>query len=161
MKLKIRARMGFGPGEDRHIAVLNRLLSLDVLDGRQVLRIELDPRHAALIVGQAGLDGDRAEGVTTPGEKGGDYYNIEPLTEDSKTFDRSLCARLGYLAQELPMIRHCFTRSAAFMAKPRIESWNKLRRVARFMKQHRRRTREFIGQEDCILLKVSADSDWA
>ena len=64
MRLKIRARMGFGPGEDRHIAVLNRLLSLDVLDGRQVLRIEPDPRHAALIVRQAGLDGDRAKGVT-------------------------------------------------------------------------------------------------
>ena len=83
MRLKIRARMGFGPGEDRHIAVLNRLLSLDVMNGRQVLRIEPDPRHAALIVRQAGLDGDRAKGVTTPGEKGGDYHNLEPLTEDS------------------------------------------------------------------------------
>ena len=32
--LKIRARMGVDPGEDRHIAVLNRELSQDVLDGR-------------------------------------------------------------------------------------------------------------------------------
>ena len=55
MRVKIRARMGFGPGEDRHIAVLNRLLSLEVLDGRHVLRVEPDPRHAALIVRQAGL----------------------------------------------------------------------------------------------------------
>ena len=34
MKLKIRARMGVDLGEDRHIAVLNRELSQDVLDGR-------------------------------------------------------------------------------------------------------------------------------
>ena len=34
VKLEIRARMGVGPGEDRHIAVLNRELSQDVLDGR-------------------------------------------------------------------------------------------------------------------------------
>ena len=58
------------------LEVLNRWLSLDVLDGRHVLRIKPDPRYAALIVRQAGLDGDRAKGVTTPGEKGGDYYNL-------------------------------------------------------------------------------------
>ena len=110
--------MGFGPGGDRRIAVLNRWLSLDVLDGRHVLRIKPAPRYAVLIVRQAGLDGDRAKGVATLGEKGGDYYNVEPPTEDSKTFDRSLCARLGYLAQDLPMIRHCLTKSTAFMAKP-------------------------------------------
>ena len=34
VKPKSRARMCAGPGEDRHIAVLNRELSQDVLDGR-------------------------------------------------------------------------------------------------------------------------------
>ena len=93
----------------------------------QVLRIEPDPRHAALIVRQAGLDGDRARGVTTLGEKDGDYYNVEPPTKDFNTFDRSLCTHLEDRIQNLPMILHCITKSAAFMAKPCIGSWNKLR----------------------------------
>ena len=59
------------------------------------------------------------------------------------------------------MVQHCFTRSAAFMAKPCIRSWNKLKRAARFKKLHQRRTREFIGQERRTVLKESADSDWA
>ena len=36
MRLKIRARMCAGPGGDRHIVVMNRELSQDVLDGRGV-----------------------------------------------------------------------------------------------------------------------------
>ena len=116
---------------------------------------------AVMIVRQAGLDGDRAKGVTWTDEKDGDYCNVEPPTKDFKTFDRSLCTHLEDRIQNLPMILHCITKSAAFMAKPCIESWNKLRRAARFMKRHHRRTREFAGQEECTVLKVSADTDWA
>ena len=68
--------------------------------------------------------------------------------EGSKTFDRSLCARLGYLDQDLPVTRHCFRRSAAFMAKPCNEGWNRLKRAASFLKSYVRR-------------KLSVDSDRA
>ena len=59
---------------------------------------------AVMIVRQAELDGDRARGVTSTGEKHGDYYTVEPLTKDSKTFDRSLCIHLEKGIQDLPMI---------------------------------------------------------
>ena len=59
------------------------------------------------------------------------------------------------------MIRHCFTMSAAFMAKPCIRSWNRLKRAACFLKSHLRGASEFIEQEKCTTLKMSVDSDWA
>ena len=114
---------------------------------------------AVMIVRQAELDGDRARGVTSTGEKDGDYCTVEPPTKDFNTFDKSLCTHLEDRIQDLPMILNCLTKSAAFMAKPCMRSWNKLKRVARFMKLHQRRTREFIGQEKRTVLKVSADSD--
>ena len=61
---------------------------------------------AVMIVRQAELDGDRARGVTSTGEKDGDYCNVEPLTKDSKTFDRSLCIQLEKGIQDLPVILH-------------------------------------------------------
>ena len=59
---------------------------------------------AVMIVRQAQLDGDRARGATSTGEKDGDYCNVEPLTKDSKTFDRSLCIHLEKSIRDLPVI---------------------------------------------------------
>ena len=61
---------------------------------------------AVMIVRQADLDGDRARGVTSTGEKDGDYCNVEQPTKDSKTFDRSLCIHLEKGIQDLPVIPH-------------------------------------------------------
>ena len=59
-----------------------------------------------MIVRRAGLDGDRARGVPSTGEKDGDYCNVEAMARDSKTFDRSLCIHLEKDIQDLPMILH-------------------------------------------------------
>jgi len=76
MILKKRAMLGFEADDDHHITILNRLVDFKVADGVETIAYEPDPRHVELLCQQVGI-GPRSKGVTTPGEKQGDYFNEE------------------------------------------------------------------------------------
>ena len=63
-------RLGFGSHCERHAELLNRIVSVGTdSDGRRYVMIEPDIRHAELVLRDLGLEGSKAEPLTTPGFK--------------------------------------------------------------------------------------------
>ena len=63
--MKKRAVLGFGPGDDKHISLLNRLITLEFAGGKRRITLEPDPRHVDLIIKGMGLRPGRSKGVST------------------------------------------------------------------------------------------------
>ena len=136
MILKLRAKMGFEDGDDKHISILNRLVSFETIDGVNRISYEPDPRHAEILVKNFGLNGGQTRGVSTPGEKSGDYWNPQPLEGPQVSEYRSCTVRLGYLAQDLPHLQLVANKVAKYMAAPIVGGYNRLKRAARFLRAH-------------------------
>ena len=66
MILKRRAMLGFEPEDDKHISVLNRLLTIATVDGQDCLKYEPDPWHAEILVSLCGLMGVHHQGSEDP-----------------------------------------------------------------------------------------------
>ena len=161
MIVKKRALLGFEAGDDHHVSILNRLVDCGMVNGVETISYEPDQRHADLIVAQLGLEESKARGVTTPGEKRGDYRDQEPLPRDLVTTYRSCTMRMAYLAADLPMLQFGANRLARGMSAPTMGHWNRLKRAARFLKAHPRWSQKFVMQETCSYVDVWTDSDWA
>ena len=102
MILKKRATLGWQEGDDRNLTLSNRIITLSHRDGKRMIAYEPDPRHAELLVKSFGLDDSRARGVSTPGEKSGDYYDETELEGERIRLYRSATMTLGYVAQDVP-----------------------------------------------------------
>ena len=100
-----RGVLGWEPGDARHISVLNRLVGFSWNDaGQRVVRCEPDPRRAELIVETMGVANGKA--VNAPGAKPDDHFDNRVVEDQSKaTAFRSRAMRLGYVAQDLPMLQ--------------------------------------------------------
>ena len=159
--VKKRALLGFEAGDDHHVSILSRLVDCRKVNGVETIDYEPDQRHADLIVSQLGLDKSKAKGLSTPGEKRGDYYDTEPLQKDLVTTYRSCTMRLAYLAADLPMLHISANRLARGMGTPTIGHWNRLKRVGRFLKGRPRWSQRVVMQGMCGYADVWTDSDWA
>ena len=137
MILKKRAVLGFEAGDDHHITLLNRLVDFTVEDGVETIRYEPDPRHVELVCQQVGI-GPRSKGVSTPGEKQGDYFDEEPLGKADTTLFRSCVMRMAFVAADLPNLQFSGNRMARKMSRPTNGSWNRLKRAARYLRGHPR-----------------------
>eukprot|EP00971_Amphidinium_carterae_P067687 1340327-Amphidinium_carterae.1 len=113
----------------------------------------MDSRHADLITEQLGLS-NSSKGVSTPGEPRGDYHNIEELSPDLVTTYRSCAMKLAYLAADL------LTSWLGGMSKPTVGHWNRLKRDARYVKQHARWCQTFEMQMPVRSIDAYTDSDW-
>jgi len=103
MILKRRALLGFDERHDKSVTILNRIIELrrGAVGGWE-LTYEPDPRHAQIVVAELGLAQPSAKAVSTPGVKGTELQDTEPLRGDEVRIFRSICMRLSYLAMDLP-----------------------------------------------------------
>ena len=69
--------------------------------------------------------------------------------------------RLGYIAQDVPLVQYAANKIAKLMSKPTVGGLNRLKRVARFLKAHPRWQTVYKEQEPVTTLTIRADSDWA
>ena len=125
--------------------------------------MEPDPRHAQILVHELGLSGHGSKAVSSPTEKGASYYDDTPLKgqEEAKAY-RSLCMRLGFLAQDAPHLQYVANKCCKHMAVPTIGGLARLKRVARFLKGEPRCAQSFYEQHrDGHAIDVYCDSDWA
>eukprot|EP00959_Pyramimonas_sp_CCMP1952_P269925 5643432-Pyramimonas_sp.AAC.1 len=83
--------------------------------------MEPDPRHAEILVHELGLSGRGPKAVPTPTEKGASYYDDVPLqgANEAKAY-RSLCMRLGFLAQDAPHLQCVANECCKRMAVPTV-----------------------------------------
>ena len=118
MILKRRAVLGWGPDEDKHVTILNRMVDLRVINGIETLTYEPDPSHIDLVVKHLGLE--RARGVDTPGEKQPGYSDQTTLNKQDSTLYRSCTMRCSHLAADVPALQFSSNRLARGMNQPTV-----------------------------------------
>ena len=134
--------------------ILNRLIRVDS-NGCQV---EADPRHLELLAEELRVDKELAtSGVE---EKDNDEY---PAFLDSHWSSRyrSLVARANYLATDRPDIGFAVKELCKSMSSPTVQSWDKLIRVAKYIKKHPRLVIHYNWQSEENELQVYSDAHWA
>jgi hypothetical protein len=160
--LKRTGRIGFGPGDDRELTVLNRILRT-VPEERRV-EMEADPRHAELAIKDLGLTS--AKSVATPRIK----RKAEEVLADEETpllisshatQYRSACMRMAYLAQDRSDLSEAVKSSARNMKEPRVGHMTQLKRIARYLIGRPRCVQEFAHQKLQTRLRAIVDSDAA
>ena len=111
-ELKVKARLGPKPTDDKSVRILNRIVTWD----DQGIMYEGDQRHAEIIVKQLGLEGANSNGTT--GGKTSKCLKIKNLCSKDATMYRALTARASYLSQDRSDIKFAVKELASGMAKP-------------------------------------------
>ncbi|CAK0909302.1 unnamed protein product, partial [Prorocentrum cordatum] len=160
-----KALLGPDPSDDARATILNRLMSYvggDIAAGSRIA-MEPDPRHARVLVHELGLGGAGSRAATAPTEKGASYCDETPLQGDEETKAyRSLCMRLGFLAQDAPRRWCVASEFCNRMAGPATGGLARLKRVLRFLRGEPRCAQNFVERRhECKRVDLYCDSDWA
>ena len=99
----------------------------------EAIEIEADPRHAEIMVHQAGLDNPSSKEVVTPGVKGTADEGTA-LEGARATLFRSMAMRASYLAEDRPEIRFASKEAARWMSTPCTLGMDVVKRIVRFLK---------------------------
>ena len=159
-------RLGFGAHCKSAARVLNRVVSLHFQNGRKVVQIEPDARHADLIIRTLGLDGDKTKTLSHPSAKPEDSdverFKFSPvLPPESATSYRSNVMRASFVAQDRADLGEAVKRLAQHMSKPTVAAMEELKRLGRYLKGQRSVALRFEQQRKPTALRVSVDSDFA
>ena len=130
------------------------------------MEYEPDQRHAERIVAELGLE--KCRPVSTPCIPEGTVESKMRLEKgadmDAKdaTRYRALAARLNYLAADRPDLLYASKCVSKNMANPKVQDWEILKRVGRYLKGATRLVQSFawVDLQD-LHLQGFADSDWA
>jgi hypothetical protein len=157
-QVKIKGRLGPDPHDTKIIHVLNRLVEW-CEDG---IHYEADQRHADILVKTLSLD-NNANGSPVPGtSEEVDLEDSSPLLSPQQTsLYRALTARAIYLSQDRTDIAFATKELSRQMSAPTESSWTKLKRLGRYLSQHRRFVNIFGYQSGINKLSVWSDTDWA
>ena len=123
-----------------------------------------DPRHAQIICSMMGLNrAATAKAVATPGARKTyeELTNVEDLPDEEATIYRSVCMRIGYLAQDRPDIMYASKEMARMMKKPTTASWEAAKRCARFLLGKPRLVQSMEMQPPTNAVTIKFDSDHA
>ena len=115
--------LGFEDSDLKGLLLLNRVFRVGVDQTGQFLDIELDLRHAPLIISESGCN-TNTKAVSTPREKLHDKLVLDGrrspvLKKDEATRYRSACMRLSYLAQDRLDLAETVKHLAQRMSEPR------------------------------------------
>ena len=149
-----------GPHEDsvREGKVLNRIIRCTT----KGYELEADARHAELIIEQMG---EHARGtLTSPGidtpepEEGSPEKEL--LNKDEASLYRGIAARCNYLANDRPDLQFSVKEACREMSAPMKSSWNKLVRIAKYLRAHPRAVWEFDLQPMPTTMELYSDANW-
>ena len=154
--VKIRGRLGSGKLDQKEIRILNRIVRWTP----RGIEYEADQRHAEIIVRDMGLE--KAKGSSVPGQKAKKEERQESreLAPHAATAFRAMAARANYLAQDRPDIAYACKEVCRDMAKPTEASQDKLKKVARYLRDNPRMVYHYPWQGS-EPIKIHVDSDWA
>jgi len=151
--------MGLKAGESREERILNRVIRVT----EEGWEYEADQRHADLIIKESG-----AASLSPLSHPGGgkrtieQEEQIEELQGREATRFRAVAARANYLQADRPDIQYSVKEICRRLAKPVTSDWQKLVRLARYLKGAPRLVWEFHWQEgkDGLPPCGYSDSDW-
>jgi hypothetical protein len=159
MEVKFKERLERGrPGAVR---ILNRIVAV----GDRGLEYEADQRHAEIIMRDMGVH-DGSKGLSTPGSasenrsgQGGHMKSEEQFPGDSVY--RAVAARGNYLGQDRMDMQFAAKEISRFMSAPEPCDWRSAKRLARYLKDHKRVVVDFKYQEMPKEVVVWSDTDFA
>ena len=156
MKFKERLERG-KPGAVR---ILNRIVSV----GENGLEYEADQRHAEIVMRDLGVH-EGSKGLSTPGstqessyDQGG-HSKVGEFPGDSVY--RAVAARSNYLGQDRFDMQFAAKELSRFMSAPEPYDWSSAKRLARYLKDHKRVIVDFAYQELPKEIVVWSDTDFA
>ena len=101
--------------------------------------------------------------VSTPGvedEGSSEADDKEPDPSRTSRY-KSVVARANYLAHDRPEIQYATKECARKMSKPTEKDWQKLKRLARFLKGHQRTTLHYEWQNPVDQVTAHTNAKWA
>ena len=142
--------------------MLNRIVTV----GEKGLEYEADQRHAEIAMRDVGVH-EGSKGLSTPGSasesrsvQGGHVGDgEEEFPEDS--VDRAVAARGNYLGQDRMDMQFAAKQISRFMSSPEPCDWRSTKRLARYLKDHRRVIVDCKYQETPKEVVVRSDTDFA
>ena len=153
-EIKVRGRIGPKPNDEKSIRLLNRVFEWTP----EGILVEADQRHAELIVRDMSLNAE-SKGVSTPGIKVKEEGL--PLEAREATIYRANVARANYLSQDRSDIQFSVKELCRKMSAPTKSDWQKLKRLARYLKDKTRSRTLFQYQTQPDSIEVSTDTDYA
>ena len=140
MKTKL---MGLKECESREERILNTVIRVT----QNGWGYEVDQRHADLIIQETGAS--KLNALSHPGGEKKvieEEEQSEELQGKEATRFRAVAARANYLQADRPDIQYAFKEICRRMAKPVVSDWQKLTRLARYLKGAPRLVWEFHWQ---------------
>ena len=162
--------------------VLNRIVRIHP---RRGITVEPDPRHAEILIRD--LDGDSGRLVTTPMTRDSVKESVESITDDVRekakngkikgennrmndhdelddaqiTKYRALVSRANYLPVDRGDITFCVKELARCMSSPSRQDWERLQRLARYLRHEPRCVLWYACQGTTGEVTCFTDSNWA
>ena len=151
--IKLRGRFGPEKKDYNKITILNRCLEWRQ-DG---IYYELDPRHAEIIVKE--MEVSNAASVVSQGvETSALSEEDDPLLDREHAHKfRRIIARANFLAQDRMDIQYSVKEGARGMANPRQSHWEKLLRLAKYLKGHMRYVTKYGKQNGVYSINTYGD----
>lgn len=156
----------FGPDKDecKEVRVLNMIFRWT----KEGVQYEADPRHVEIMLKQLNIGdckavvtlGTKEEGMAKPGDTEQSKFD-DQLNETKTTAYRALVARANYLSPDRPDISFAVEGLARGMSRPLLGDWNRLKRLARYLKGKPRGVINFAWQRCADKVSVYSDADWA
>ena len=144
--------LGFEDSDVKRFLLLNRVFRVGVDETGQYLDIELDLRHAPLIISESGCN-TNTKAVSTPREKLQDKLELDGR--------RRACMRLSYLAQDRLDLAETAKHLAQRLSEPREFDFVPLKRAARYLVGKPKAALRFRRQKHVDKITVFVDSDFA
>ena len=157
-QVKIRARLGPEPGDDKSAVLLGRQIAWHDWG----VSCRSDAKYRSNVIKALGLAEDSKELAVTgrkevPGE--GKEEGPRVMGED-KQF-RSLVASINYMSIDQPDLQYACKEACREMAAPSDESWIKLKRLARYLVGRPEVVWRYPWKDGHGAWRVYVDSDWA
>ena len=161
-EVKVRARLGPEPKDDKEATLLGRVVRCEDWG----LTCEADPKHREMVLDALGLQ-HTSKSLTTPGtkeEQGGGRTQQAHVRVAQKpredTRYRAIVARLNYMAADMPDIRFACKEACREMSRPSDESWER-QKIGRYTVGWKRVVWSYPWARELGRWRVCADSDWA
>ena len=164
-KYELKAEvLGPDKGQCKEVRVLNRILRWTA----RGIEYEVIPRHVEMIIKQLNLSESKPvitratkdEGRAKDGDRAAANYDIK-LDDRKHAVFRAIVARANVLAPDRPDIAFSVKEPARSMSSPTTGDWERLRRLARYLKGKPRVVKWFDRQRTTGVLNIYTDADWA
>ena len=156
-QVKVRAWLGPDDYDDKEATLLGRTLRWHEWG----ISCEADPKYRKHVIKSLGLSED-SKSLSTPGSKevDGTDVGLPRVMGDDKQY-RSIVASINYMSTDQPDLQYACKEACREMSAPTESSWQKLKKIARYLVGRERVLWKFPWKEGHGRWKVSVDSDWA